>query len=212
MLEVSLETKWSFHMDKNNNRKEYLPFKKLISHISSSLKRFPGNSLVVCHGPGSIPGWGTEILQDAWPKKKKKISVSQSMNLLISHNMSPKKKKKFHCNRRIYFATPCVRIWPGGEWAKKKQRLNSTQDGSLGIYWGAVITKILYGSLMFHSYADFIETYKWSSSFICLEEACSKLWSSPCLKIPSGCMPAICSLLLACYFGSNLQKIINLKI
>ena len=25
-----------------------------------------------CRGPGSVPGWGTEILQAAQPKKKKK--------------------------------------------------------------------------------------------------------------------------------------------
>ena len=24
-----------------------------------------------CHGPGSIPGWGTEILEDVWHRKNK---------------------------------------------------------------------------------------------------------------------------------------------
>ena len=70
--------------------------------------------------------------------------------------------------------------------------------------------KTLYGYLLFHSYADFIQTCNWSS-FICLEEANSKFWSSAYLKIPSGCMPAMCSLLLACYFGSNFQKMVNLR-
>ena len=41
-------------------------------------REFPGGIVVRitgfhCHGPGSISGWGTEILQAAWhsPKKKK---------------------------------------------------------------------------------------------------------------------------------------------
>ena len=38
-------------------------------------REFPGGLGVVripgCHGPGSIPGWGTEMPQATWQKKKK---------------------------------------------------------------------------------------------------------------------------------------------
>ena len=39
-------------------------------------REFPGGLVVVripgCHGPGSIPGWGTEMPQATWQKKKKR--------------------------------------------------------------------------------------------------------------------------------------------
>ena len=37
-------------------------------------REFPGGLVVrtwCCCGPGSIPGWGTKILQAVWPKEKK---------------------------------------------------------------------------------------------------------------------------------------------
>ena len=41
------------------------------------------------------------------------------------------KKKKIHFSRRIYYTTPWVRIWPGGEWAKRKKKQIKFKTGLL---------------------------------------------------------------------------------
>lgn len=119
MLEVSLETKQSFHMDKTRRKKILL-----IQEISL---------------PTFLHPW------KIFPYLSQLIYFTQYVT-----------KSFFHCNRRIYYTIPCVRIWPGGGWTKEKWTLNSIYDSLLGIFWGAVIAKLPYGSLMFLSYADFI--------------------------------------------------------
>lgn len=33
--------------------------------------------------PGSIPGWGTEVLQDVWHRKNKKINTNMDKSIIL---------------------------------------------------------------------------------------------------------------------------------
>ena len=130
MFEVILETKQKFYVDKDkNNREEYLPLKKLIYppfFITKKISReFPGGLVVRilgfhCHGPG-FNSWSGN-----WEKRFQYLS-----QWIYLFHTTCYQKKKIHFSRRIYYTTPWVRIWPGGEWAKRKKKQIKFKTGLL---------------------------------------------------------------------------------